>query len=304
MGNVKSRNKKTFPGVPPFQQGLGDRLHTLRRKLGLSQDHLSKMLGRSNNNAVSRLERGEPTVIPCDILERLLRLAEEAGYTAEWLLTGRLVSPAADRDALLRAHAELLAQEIMTRSQARAAPEAEIPAEAPTPDSAAETAARTFQPVRIYEPGFRLIAPEEIPQGHRKDHLPVLGRLAAGEGVDTVEAETRPPGIADAYIYYKGAPPGAFALRVLGESMMPRYGDGDLVIIDPARAATSGVCCVIYEDDAGDRLARLKVLSRHGKSVLLQSINPEYAPVRLARRRLLAAYKVAVHLPWRTVRPA
>lgn len=163
-----------------------------------------------------------------------------------------------------------------------------------------------FQVTRTIERGFHVVSREEIylPDGQIGDRwqaggfIPILGRLAAGEGIDTIEAEAHPPGWADTYLIYrdKPVPTGAFALRISGDSMEPDYHDGDMVVVDGGRQVTDGVCCVIYQTD-GERLARLKVLHRTKRTVTLSSTNKEYPPTKIPPKNLIAAYAITDHLP-------
>jgi len=156
----------------------------------------------------------------------------------------------------------------------------------------------TYQVTRTFERGFRVVSREEIGEYWEYGlHIPIIGRLAAGEGVDTAEAESHPPGWADAYlIYEESSPPDAFALRVTGDSMQPVFSDGDMVIIDPDHQVTEGVCCVIYQAD-GQRLARLKVLHCTKRTVTLSSTTPLYPSVKIPPKSLIAAYAIFKHLP-------
>jgi len=65
---------------------LGECIHLIRRALKLSQTQLAERLGRVKNTPISRLERGEARMIDLDLLDRLIQLAEGAGYSAQWLL--------------------------------------------------------------------------------------------------------------------------------------------------------------------------------------------------------------------------
>jgi SOS-response transcriptional repressor LexA len=150
---------------------------------------------------------------------------------------------------------------------------------------------------RVVTAGYREVPGEEVPPDWRGRFVPILGRLAAGEGIDVVEAEQFPPGAADSFVEYRGAPARAFAVRVVGDSMLPGHQSGDLVVVAPDCPVQMGLACVLYETDEGDRVARLKRLRREGRWVYLESTNPAFPPVRLEARRLVGAFAVAAHLP-------
>jgi len=90
MSKVNRKKRKKLPpsSEADLRQALGPRVQLVRAALGMTQAEMSEILGRSNNNAISRLERGENELIALDLLAGLTRLARDAGYSAEWLLTG------------------------------------------------------------------------------------------------------------------------------------------------------------------------------------------------------------------------
>jgi len=178
--------------------------------------------------------------------------------------------------------------------QAPAASAAQTAPAAPVADSAGGES--PYAVTALIEAGFQTVGPEQLPDEWRGRCVPILGRLAAGEGIDTTEAEQHPPGWAGSYIIYGGAPAAAFAVRIAGDSMSPDYLDGDMVIVDPAQPMTGGVCCVIWEAD-GDRRVALKKLTRRARRAVLESINPNFAPIELAASQVSGAYRITDHLP-------
>ena len=131
--------------------------------------------------------------------------------------------------------------------------------------------------------------------------MPIVNRVAAGEGVDTVESEAGPPGWASEYVALDDPPAGAIAVRVVGDSMEPRYTSGDLLVVDPAVAASPGEpAVVIYEDPGGgDWSARavVKIFQPARKWVHLQSLNSAAPDIQVAKSAIRRAYAVWRHLP-------
>lgn len=277
---------------------FGARLVALRRMLGLKQVELGRRLGR-DAKTVSRYETGAHEMIAFAMLADLETLCREAGQDLYWLLTGDRARTADEAQAQeLR-----ITQAVMSRLGAAlgfdpADPEQRITLHQVAALSTPAAVAR-HQVSRLVEPGFRTIEPEQLPEdAWQAGYVPVISRIAAGEGLDTEEAEAHPPGWADEFLLYKDAPPGAFAVRVVGDSMRPDYAEGDMIVVDPRRHADRGVCVVIYEDGGdGARRARLKRLRRRGRQAVLESINPDYSPVAIPLDRVCAAYEVYDHLP-------
>ncbi|HUT58077.1 MAG TPA: S24 family peptidase [Phycisphaerae bacterium] len=317
MSTRKKKKGSFSKKVPPLREAIAGRIRTVRQHLRLSQLDMAKDCGRANNNAISRLEKGISPTIHFDVLDALGQLAARAGLTREWLMTGNLISPDMSEQDLRLAIAGRDAIQILTehgldeivpyvrssidqrrpdgqppqavpKSAAQAAPVA------PPPDAAGGEA--PYAVTALIEPGFQTVGPEQLPDDWRGRYVPILGRLAAGEGIDTTEAEQEEPGWASSYIIYGGAPAAAFAVRIAGDSMSPDYLDGDIVIVDPAQPVRRGICCVIWEAD-GDRRVALKKLTRRARKAILESINPDFAPIELAASQVSGAYRVTDHLP-------
>lgn len=77
-----------------------------------------------------------------------------------------------------------------------------------------------------------------------------------------------------------GASESAYALKVSGDSMMPLYREGDIIIVDPAAQVRKGDR-VVAKTREGEVLA--KTLERRTSTVVeLQSINPEHDTLKFA----------------------
>jgi repressor LexA len=82
--------------------------------------------------------------------------------------------------------------------------------------------------------------------------------------------------------------PGAFALRVKGNSMSPRIEDGDVVIVSPQAEARNGDICVVRVEGE-DTLKKVKF---EGNYVHLIPLNPDYEPVTVRRKDVNFVWKV------------
>ena len=281
------------------------RLRQMRATAGISQTQLGGEMG-FRSDTLSALERGAMTGIPLDLVAAIAQWSVGAGFSLRWLFGGAgpmrpespLLADATDQD-IKEELAGRLARDLLARRDLVVSRPAEAAA---APASNIEPVKGPFQVVGFYQPGFQVVDAEQLPENWHGVYVPIIGRLAAGEGVDTIEAEESPPGWANAFLIYEGAPAGAFAVRVVGNSMEPEYRDGDMVVVDPDRPARSGICCVICDRD-GDRIARLKRLRLRGRTATLESLHPDYPPVKVPATGL-QAYRLLAHLPTIVERPA
>jgi len=73
--------------------------------------------------------------------------------------------------------------------------------------------------------------------------------------------------------------PDTFALHVAGESMAPRFEDGDLIFVDPAAEARNRSYVVVRRGD-GTGAATFKQLIEEGGRRYLKAVNPDW-PARI-----------------------
>ena len=242
------KKRKAIPLPQTWPQKLSDRCRRVREASGLSQREFITRAGRGRPNAVSDFERGKTESIPLSMLALYVELAEMNGISPAWCL-------AVSEDP--QGHAE------HATSMERGGWESEGLSALDVDWSIADAP----------DEGFRIVDGANLPSDWQSRFVPVIGRIAAGLAVDTVEAEGTPPGVAFEYLEFSGAPKTAFALRVSGSSMEPEYRDGDLVVVDPTVHVSSGICAVITHVD-GDRVARIKRLRIGTHEILLESTNP------------------------------
>jgi len=103
--------------------------------------------------------------------------------------------------------------------------------------------------------------------------IPILRRIPAGipiEALDDIESweEISASLSADGKQY--------FAMIVEGDSMAPKYLEGDRIIIEITDDCESGSDCIVYIDDMD---ATLKRVIKNESGVILQSLNPSYEPI-------------------------
>lgn len=123
--------------------------------------------------------------------------------------------------------------------------------------------------------------------------VPLINRVAAGYPTDFTDLGY-PARVADEYVRCPDLnDPDAFAARVVGDSMLPDYREGDIVVFSPARPIKSGMDCFArLEPDHESTFKRVYFERDHaGAEVIrLQPLNAAYPPRTLARDAVAGLY--------------
>lgn len=120
---------------------------------------------------------------------------------------------------------------------------------------------------------------EEAPADFRR--IPVLDYVQAGHWM-SVGNGIQEDGEREQITTNLDLPPSSFALRVRGESMTPRFNDGDVVIINPLLQPHDGDF-VVAKDHIGDATFKeyKHLRSEKGEAhFLLVPLNPHFSPLR------------------------
>ncbi|HEX8845986.1 MAG TPA: transcriptional repressor LexA [Pyrinomonadaceae bacterium] len=108
--------------------------------------------------------------------------------------------------------------------------------------------------------------------------LPLLGRVAAGSPVDSMQDAE--PIIVPRFLLGRVRPERVYALRVSGDSMIDEHiCDGDIALIENRTEARDGEIVVALVEGAR---ATLKRLFRFGTEIELRPANSSLAPIRLS----------------------
>lgn len=83
--------------------------------------------------------------------------------------------------------------------------------------------------------------------------------------------------------------PLAFAVEIVGDSMAPRYEEGDVVVCSPEKRWRSGDYCVVVTED-GEALVK-KINDQDGQ-LILSSLAPGYDPIMLPKAKVRAVHKI------------
>lgn len=119
--------------------------------------------------------------------------------------------------------------------------------------------------------------------------IPLLGRAGAGRRVFSEDGYPVGEGYQKVHRPYDLFDPNAFAVEVEGDSMSPRYEDGDIVICSPAKGWNTGDYCVVIKKD--DEVLVKKVADKDG-AMILYSVNQAYDPILLNKEEIRAMHKI------------
>ena len=261
---------------------LGPKLRRQRRRLGFTLDELAGRTGISKPY-LSLIETGRVANPPSD--EKLRRLEQTLGFAA-----GELVSQAhlqrTPRD--VRAMLQKLMQGSSDRVQG-----------AGKNGSHTAVLESSTLPVNLDEAYLSGVLQEMVDKSAGNvetvptNSVPVINRVSAGYPRDFTDL-SYPKGVADDYV---GCPDvqdkDAFAARVHGDSMQPKYREGDIVIFSPGQSPRSGDDCFVRFDDGHTTFKRAFFETDDaGRSVIrLQPRNEKYRPQTVQGEQITGLYK-------------
>lgn len=125
--------------------------------------------------------------------------------------------------------------------------------------------------------------------------VPLVGEVKGG--ADGFLDETQyPVGHGEGYIEFSTRDPHAYALRVRGDSMHPRYMAGEFVIVEPSRAPQPGEDVIVGMNDGRKMIKRLNWI--RDDEAQLVSVNDGYQPLTV----LLADIEFMHYAPGRATR--
>ncbi len=253
---------------------LGEKLRRQRRRLGLTLDELA-VRSTISKPYLSLIETGRVPNPPSD--EKLQRLEQALGFPA-----GQLVA---------QAHLQRTPPDVRTVLQRLLLQHRT--AETGGPAGPDET------PVNLDIAYFNGVLQEIVEQQAENvepvqaNRIPIINKVSAGYPKDFTDLDY-PRGVADDYVTCPElSDSDAFAARVCGDSMMPKYREGDVVVFSPGLVPRSGDDCFIRFEDGQTTFKRVFFeADERGKSVLrLQPRNERYRPQTLAPEKVTGLYK-------------
>lgn len=123
--------------------------------------------------------------------------------------------------------------------------------------------------------------------------VPVINKVSAGYPKDFTDL-SYPRGIADEYISCPDVhDKDAFAARVWGDSMDPKYREGDIVIFSPLKSPRNGDDCFVRFEDGTTTFKRIFFENddQNIPVIRLQPRNEKYAPKAVSSESVTGLYK-------------
>jgi repressor LexA len=274
-------------------EALGPKLRRQRRRLGLTLDELAGRTGISKPY-LSLIETGRVPNPPSD--EKLRRLEQSLGFTPGELVTqAHLQRTPRDVRAVLT---KLLSQRKNEDGRLRmedgngggSSPSAILH----SPSSSSATATINLDDAYLNGVLHDLVEKSAGNVEHvTTNAVPVINRVSAGYPKDFTDL-AYPRGVADEYVSCPDVnDKDAFAARVFGDSMFPKYREGDIVIFSPVAAHKNGDDCFVRFEDGHTTFKRVFFESDEGgKSVLrLQPRNEKYRAQTVPSETVSGLYK-------------
>lgn len=264
---------------------LGEKIRKQRRRLGLTLDELAGRSGISKPY-LSLIETGRVPNPPAD--EKLGRLEQTLGFSPNELIAlAHLHRTPNDVRAVLGRLIHLRKTEQSADGPQTPPP---APAEGPIDLDAAYFAGVLQDLVEEHA--------ENIQEMQAANAVPIINKVSAGYPREFTDL-SYPRGVADAYISCPDlSDPNAFAARVCGDSMEPKYREGDVVVFSPALAPRSGDDCFVRFEDGQTTFKRVFFENDEGGKMVvrLQPRNERYRPQMLQAEKITGCYKAFYRL--------
>lgn len=124
-----------------------------------------------------------------------------------------------------------------------------------------------------------------------RHEIPLINKVAAGYPREFTDLGY-PARVADEYVRVPDLrDPDAFAARVVGDSMLPEYAEGDIVIFSPMLTVRSGMDCFArLEPDHDTTFKRVYFEGEGDEFIRLQPLNSVYPPRVVPREEVAGLY--------------
>ena len=123
--------------------------------------------------------------------------------------------------------------------------------------------------------------------------VPIINKVQAGYPAEFNDLDY-PVGVADDYVRCPDLhDPNAFAVRVVGDSMEPKFFEGDIVIFSPAAEVRSGDDCFVRFKMPHETTFK-RVFFEGDDQVRLQPRNESYSPTVVEGKRIDGVYRATI----------
>ena len=123
--------------------------------------------------------------------------------------------------------------------------------------------------------------------------VPVINKVSAGYPTDFDDLGY-PVGFAEDYVRCPDMhDPNTFAVRVVGDSMEPRFVEGDIVVFSPAAQVSNGDDCFIRFSQPHETTFK-RVFFEADDTVRLQPRNERYPPIMVDGKRINGLYRAVI----------
>lgn len=258
---------------------LGNKLRRRRRRLALTLDELAAKTGISKPY-LSLIETGRVTNPPSD--EKLQKLEITLGFAK-----GELLSQAhlqrTPRDVQVMLHQLMLG---LPRREEEKPPTPSVATAVP----AANNLDTAYLNGLLQELADRSAGNVETIS---TNPVPVINRVSAGYPTDFTDL-AYPRGVADEYVSCPDVHDrDAFAARVHGDSMQPKYRQGDIVIFSPAAAPRNGDDCFVRFENGNTTFKRIffETSETDEPVIRLQPRNEKYRPQIVVATQISGLYR-------------
>ncbi len=268
---------------------LGPKIRRQRRRLGLTLDELGDRTSISKPY-LSLIETGRVPNPPSD--EKLRRLEQTLGFTpGELLAQAHLQRTPRDVRAML--------QKLMKGSAGSPPTEPTSHPRVPPQHSALSTQHSCGTKVDLdeaYLSGMLQVMVENSAANIKQvgtNAVPVINRVSAGYPQDFTDL-AYPPRVADEYLSCPDVRDrDAFATRVDGDSMTPKYSAGDIVIFSPALPPRDGDDCFVRFADGRTTFKRAFFEKNEGGGAVirLQPRNERYRAQTIPAEEIAGLYR-------------
>ncbi len=123
--------------------------------------------------------------------------------------------------------------------------------------------------------------------------VPVINKVSAGYPIDFDDLDY-PVGIADDYVRCPDLHDRcAFAVRVVGDSMEPKFREGDIVVFSPTAEVNNGDDCFVRFATPHETTFK-RVFFEPDNKIRLQPRNEKYSPVVTDGKRINGMYRAVI----------